>query len=115
MIATAHKQHLEEIQKLVADATHILKFEVGDQHAVDTARKFSAAARHVLRVFHSELPGTAVETADAAMIRLFTEDEAEGERLMDQFWITNVWGREDSSDSIDRRCGIDLQAMRRTM
>ncbi len=112
MTTTARKKHLAAVQGLITDSSQILDGRIGDQYAVDKAQEFSAGMRHLLRVFHSELPEGAVKSTDAQILQLLTEDQAEGERLMGRSWITNVWGQQEPCDPIKRRFGIDLQSMR---
>jgi uncharacterized protein Smg (DUF494 family) len=112
MTTAAQKKHLAGIRKLIEDATVVLNDSVGNEQSVARARQFNSEVRHVLRVFHEELLEEAQRSANAQIVQLFTEDEAEGERHVGRFFVTNVWDREDPTDSIDRRCGIDRQAIR---
>ena len=111
MTTAAQKKHLAAVRKLIEDAAVVLNDSVGGEKSIDRARQFNSEVRHVLRVFHGELPEEALRSANAQIVQLFTEDEAEGERYVGRFLITDVWDQEDPTDSIDRRCGVDRQAI----
>lgn len=82
-----------------------------EKEAIKKAQQFGLQVRRLLRIFHRELPDAALACADAQVVQLFTENDAEGERLLGRFWITDVWDSE-PGDPIDRRSGIDMQAVR---
>lgn len=84
-----------------------------ERDSIEKVQQFRLKARHLLRIFGRELPDAALASADAQMVQLFTENEAEGEHLAGRFWITDVFDSE-PTDAVERRCGIDLQAIRDT-
>jgi len=82
-----------------------------EREAIKKAEQFGLKVRRLVRIFHRELPDAALASASVQTVQLFTENEAEGERLMGRFWITDVWDSE-RADPIERRNGIDLEAIR---
>jgi hypothetical protein len=114
MTAATQQKYLNSIQKLVAQAAQIVDCHISDRAAVDNAKQFGTEVWHLLHVFHHELPAEALQAADAQVIQLFTENEAEGERPIGRFWITNTLDNE-PTDPVERRVGIDIQALRNAM
>jgi len=124
--ATAKRKYRAEIDELIEEGEQIqelrgrMQVEENDtvaryigveKLAVKRATEFGLKVRRLLRIFHHQLPDAGLHPGEVPMIQLFTDDEAEGERLAGRFWITDVWDSE-PTDPIERRCGIDLQGIR---
>ena len=68
MTTAAQKKHLAGIRKLIEDATVVLNDSVGNEQSVARARQFNSEVRHVLRLFHEELPEEAQRSANAQIV-----------------------------------------------
>jgi hypothetical protein len=101
------QKHATQVTWLIEQVPHVSYGR--SAQSVENARRFEADAKHVFRVFGME---SALQGMATGVVKLLTEEEAEVERMLDQFTITDAFDREHDYEPIDRRCCIDREVLR---